>query len=257
MKIRVGQIPYLNSEPFYHGLDIPDIDLCPMPPRAMGELAKAGELEAGPFSLVHCFELDGQFEPLGEMGISVKGQVNSVILLSRAPIGELSGATIGITSETATAVNLLKVLLEQRYSLRPPEYAGLDSSYLDAFLLIGDKALARRSKVARFPYRIDLAAEWLDWQGLPFVFALWMVRRSLEPHRKQWLASTLRGRLADNLAHNLGAIAAKRRELGMTAKEVAVYLRRFRFVLDEEDWRAVEVFKKAWQSLPVTMEALA
>ena len=254
-RIKVGQIPYLNCEPFYHGLVAEEVELCPLSPRAMGELAIGGELDAGPFSLMHCFDLWDQYEPLGNMGISVKGQVKSVVLFSRLPLEELSGATIGITPETATAVNLLRLLLEQRHALQPRAYTDLDSLPLDALLLIGDKALLHRNGMPDFPYRYDLAAEWFHWQGLPFVFALWMVRRSMDSHLKEMLAAVVRKRLEDNLVHNLEAIAAKRSNLEMTAQEVASYLQTFRYLLTEEDWQAIETFKSAWLALPMPVEA--
>lgn len=255
-RIRVGQIPYLNCEPFYHGLVEEEIELCPLSPRAMGALAIVGELDAGPISLMHCFDLWDKYEPLGNMGISVKGQVKSVVLFSRLPLEELSGATIGVTPETATAVNLLRLFLEQRHALQPRAYTDLDSSPLNALLLIGDKALRHRNGMPDFPYRYDLAAEWFHWQSLPFVFALWMVRRSLAPHLKEMLAARVRERVEDNLAHNLEAIAAKRSDLEMTAQEIASYLQTFRYFLTEEDWQAIETFKSAWITLPMPAEAM-
>lgn len=43
----------------------------------------------------------------------------------------------------------------------------------DAAVIIGDKAL----KVSPEEYRMtDLAEAWIQWQGLPFVFALWACR---------------------------------------------------------------------------------
>jgi chorismate dehydratase len=254
--VKIGQIPYLNCEPFFHGLVLEGIELCPMPPSAMGPLAQAGELDAGPFSLVQCFNLEDRYETLGDMGISVKGPVRSILFYSRVPLWELSGAVVGITQESATAAQLMKVLLEQRYGARPRAYAGLEFPRLDAFLLIGDEALATHDYVKGFPYRYDLSEEWLKWKGLPFVFALWMVRRTLKADVKEMLADRLRKNLAENMGHNLKAIADKREPMGMTFEEVAGYLRAFRYVLAGEDWQAIEVFKGAWQSLPLAKEAI-
>lgn len=249
MKLRIGQIPYLNCEPFFHGLALDGVELCPMPPSAMGPLAQAGELDAAPFSLVQGFGLEGRYEPLGDMGISVKGPVRSILFYSRVPMWELSGAVVGETTESATSVQLMRVLLEQRYGARPREYAGLESPRLDAFLLIGDEALVTPDQVEGFPYRYDLAEEWLEWKGLPFVFAVWMVRRNLAAEAKEMLADGLRKNLADNMAHNLKAIADKRESMNLAFEGVAGYLRAFRFVLAEEDKEAIGVFKRAWQSL--------
>ena len=51
----------------------------------------------------------------------------------------------------------------------------------DALLLIGDEALqAKKEGVQGFPIVTDLGEEWFEWQGTPFVFARWVVRKSLK-----------------------------------------------------------------------------
>lgn len=249
MIVKVGQIPYLNCEPFFHGFVQDGVELCPMPPSAMGPLAHVDELDAGPFSLVQSFDLKDRYETLGDMGISVKGPVRSILFYSRVPLWELSGALVGVTQESATAAQLMKVLLEHRYEVRPGSYVGLEHHNLNAFLLIGDEALATHDRVEGFPYRYDLAEEWLKWKGLPFVFAMWMVRRTLDVEVKVMLADRLREKLAENMSHNLKAIADKREFMGMTYEEVADYLRAFRYVLSDEDRQAIEVFEGAWRSI--------
>jgi chorismate dehydratase len=247
--IRVGQIPYLNCEPFFYGFALHGVELCPMPPSAMGPLAQIGELDAAPFSLIQSFGLRDKYEILGDMGISVKGPVRSILFYSRVPIVELVGGQIGVTQESATAVQLMKVLLEQRYGVRPREYVGLESPHLDAFLLIGDDALVTHDRVEGFPYCYDLSDEWLDWQGLPFVFAVWMVRRDMDADMKKILADGLRNNMAENMSNNLNVIACKREPMGMPIGEVIDYLEAFRYVLSEEDWQAIEKFEGAWHAL--------
>ena len=257
MTTRVGQIPYLNCEPFYHGLALDGVELCPMPPSHMGPLAQAEELDAGPFSLVQSFDLEDRYEHLGSLGISAKGPVLSILFYSRKPMQELSRALVGATTESATAVQLMKVILEHKCGVRPREYTALDAPGLDAFLLIGDQALLTHGKVEGYPYRYDLAEEWLDWKGLPFVFAVWMARRSLDERVKSCLAEGLRSNLAANMKTNLKTIADKRSHMGMTYDEVAGYLRGLRFVLDDDDYEAIRVFKQAWCTLQSAKEVTA
>ncbi len=254
---RVGQIPYLNCEPYYHGLALEGVELCPMPPSYMGPLAQAEKLDAGPFSLVQSFDLEDRYEYLGGMGISAKGPVLSILFYSRVPMEELSGALVGTTRESATSVQLMKIILEHRCGVRPKEYTALDVPGLDAFLLIGDDALATHGRVEEYPYRYDLAEEWYDWKGLPFVFAVWMARKSLDDGVKAMLADGLSKNLAWNMANNLEAISDKRAYMGMTREEVAGYLRGLRFTLDAEDMEAIDVFRREWRSLAVLKEATA
>ncbi len=255
MTTRVGQIPYLNCEPFFHRLALEGAELCPMPPSLMGPLALRGELDAAPFSLVQSFDLRDEFESLGNMGISVIGPVKSILFYSRVPIDELSGAVVGATTQSATAVQLMKVLLEQRFDVRPREYAGLVRPDPDAFLLIGDDALVTHNRVDGYPYRYDLAEVWWEWKRLPFVFAVWMVRRGLPPAVKRSLADGLRLNLERNMAGSLDDIARKRQRMGLAAAEVVDYLRAFRYVLDNDDQRAIEEFEGAFRSLGLVKEA--
>ncbi len=252
---RVGQIPYLNCEPFYHGLALEGVELCPMPPSYMGPLAQAEKLDAGPFSLVQSFDLEDRYEYLGGMGIGAKGPVLSILLYSRVPMEELSGALVGATRESATAVQLMKSILEHRRGVRPKEYTALDVPGLDAFLLIGDDALTTHGRVEGYPYRYDLAEEWYDWKGLPFVFAVWMARKSLDDGVKALLADGLRKNLAWNLENNLKTIADKRAYMGMTYEEVAGYFSGLRLTLDAEDMEAIDVFRRECLSLAAVKEA--
>lgn len=226
-----------------------------MPPSSMGPLALRGELDAAPFSLVQSFDLREEFEVLGDMGISVIGPVRSILFFSRVPIDELTGGVVGATSQSATAVQLMKVLLEQRFGVRPREYASLDASHLDAFLLIGDDALVTHNRVEGYPYVYDLADVWWEWKRLPFVFAVWMVRQDLPLEAKESLAQGLRRSLEHNMSHSLDAIARKREPMGLTSSEVVDYLRAFRYVLDEKDYQAIMDFEGAWRSLTLAKEA--
>ncbi|MEW5767969.1 MAG: aminofutalosine synthase MqnE [bacterium] len=113
----VGKINYLNAVPFYLYLADPGFYSLPLSPRQMGELAREGIVEAGPFSLVDYFSLESEFQ-LMDFCIGAKDQARSVILFSERPIKELEGAKIGITTETTTSVQLLELLLKKRYGLQ-------------------------------------------------------------------------------------------------------------------------------------------
>lgn len=255
--IRVGQIPYLNSEPFYFGLAVSagtSVELHPLVPRVMGQLAAGGGLDAGLFSLMDSVRLGDRFEPLGDFCIACDGEVKSVLFFARRPIDEVVGATVAVTGETATSVVLLKLLLASRYGLRDVSYVDMGSGgNADGCLLIGDEALRRRHGIEGLPHRYDLAEEWSAWQGLPFVFARFMVRTSADEAEKSALREALAQRLRANLA-NLDVIGRVRRDLGMTVAEVKAYLQGFTFELGEGESRGMETFLHLSRPL-VTEEA--
>jgi chorismate dehydratase len=250
--LRVGQIPYLNLEPFFFGLLAsggPGVELHPLPPRAMGQLADQGGLDAGAFSLMDSVRLEDRFEPLGDFCLACGGEVRSVLFFARRPIEELAGATVAVTGETATSVVLLKVLLTLRHGLRDVRYVDLGGNEVpDACLLIGDEALRRRHGIEGLPHRYDLAEEWAAWQGLPFIFARWMVRSAADGDEKAALREALAQRLRANLA-SLDAIGRARRDLGMTVSEIKTYLEGFTFELGERERRGMETFLRRSRSL--------
>jgi chorismate dehydratase len=256
--LRVGQIPYLNSEPFYFGLAASAgarVELHPLAPRVMGQLAAQGGLDAGAFSLMDSVRLAGSFEPLGDFCIACDGEVQSVLFFARRPIDKMAGATVAVTGETATSVVLLKLLLSSRYGLKDVLYVDMGSGErTDGCLLIGDEALRRRHGIEGLSHRYDLAEEWSAWQGLPFVFARWMVRISADGAEKTALRDALAQRLRANLA-NLDAIGRVRRDLGMTVAEIKAYLRGFTFELGEGERRGMETFLRL--SRPLVAEEAA
>lgn len=227
--LRAARIPYLNTEPFLIGWDAEGISLRAATPRRLGEWAAAGELDAGPLSLVDLWRLEPEFEPLDDFGIAAKRAARSVLLFSRRPVAELEGASIGVTDQTSTSVRLLEVLLKFRHGVKPVLRAGFQASD-DARLLIGDDALAAGAKgLEGFPQMLDLGTEWRAWQGMPFVFARWAVRRTVPPYLKQELASQL-DRSLKLFEKRRGALASESaRRLNLPADAVRSYWRGFSY----------------------------
>ena len=54
----------------------------------------------------------------------------------------------------------------------------LEESTADAILMIGDRSMAVPD--ASFHAVVDMAEAWNVWTGLPFVFALWVVRAGVD-----------------------------------------------------------------------------
>lgn len=243
----IARIPYLNTEPFYHGFSAQGYELINLPPRELGREAARGRIAAGPMSAVDYFKLDQDFEPLGPFGIAAAGPVRSVLLLSKRPIPELNAGTIAVTTETSTSVKLLMLLLRHRYDVRPAVWRlGLEDP-ADALLVIGDEAL-RRSKDPEYPVVLDLAAAWWEWKKLPFVFALWVVRKSLPLEEKKVLSIRFEDTFYENVK-DLSAIARERApDLGMTVEDIESYLRNIRFRLGPDDWEGLAEFRRLLES---------
>ena len=242
-KTVVARVPYLNCAPFFYGLEADaSREWMDVSPRQLGEEAQAGRIMAGPMALVDFLRLQGQFERLGNLGIAVRGRCGSALLFSRKPLRQLDDTTIAVTEETSTTALLLRLILEQRYELRLKGYQRGGPDDAEAALLIGDEALKCHATNRRYPYEVDLVFEWWLWQHLPFVFAVWAVRKDCEAAEKQRLLRTFQKQLAMNLAR-LETLANERAAtLGLPADELKRYLEAFTYRLSEPEERAMKQF---------------
>lgn len=253
----IGKIPYLNSIPFYEHFEKRQFRILPVSPRRMGVLSKQGQIDAGLFSLADFLDQQDQLLPLN-YGIATRDQVQSVLLFSDHGWQDLNGKRIGITDDTATSVHLLRILLEQKYGVRAEfhrMHSGVNNmKEYDAVLLIGDEALRQRH-VGAAGYEIiyDLAREWYEWQKLPFVFAIWAVRKSLGGDRAAELESLLEASLerGEGDMDRIAAMAAGR--VGLEAEQSSEYLRGFNYRIGERELEAIRVFRSLMKQGVETM----
>ena len=248
--INVGYLPYLNVAPFYWQSDIWDVELVPSVPSEFGKLAVQGRVDAGIMSLQDFFLQENDFEPLGMYGICAPKKAQSVLLFSHKPITELDGSTIQITKETSTSVKLLELILTQKYNLQ----TNFDNSDKKedkkeiAWLLIGDNALQENKKHLT-PYVYDLGEEWTKWQKLPFVFARWVVRRSLTNRQKQRLLDCVDNSFKKSMA-NLQQVAAYRAKTSvLNTEEICSYLSNFSYVIGVQEEDGLSRFKVLLEKL--------
>ena len=150
-----------------------------------------------------------------------------------------------------TSKELLKYILREVYGVEPNfHYYSLKEGDLPAnpkaLLAIGDDALKfLHSK--RFPFVYDLAEEWFNITGLPFVFALWAVRRdSYQEKREEVLDFYERLKksreIGENSFNEICSEYSKRLKLseGLCRK----YLETLNFHLGEEELQALREFAK-------------
>ena len=249
VNIRIGYMPYLNCEPFYFGINREGFEFKTLTPSAMTQSAREGKLDVGPVPLVACFQMEDTLVPVGDFCIATVEAAHSILLFSQRPIEEMEGGTFGITDETTTSVQLLKVLLHHKYHVKPKAFTGLEDEH-DAFLLIGDNALRQRAPKPSYPYQYDLGHEWHSWTGYPFVFARWVMRRELPQETQEELHQALQKSLAHGLA-NLDVIARTRRDLDMSEEEVIQYLQALHYVIGPEETSAMNRFRELFYSLLV------
>lgn len=185
MSLTIGHIDYLNCTPIFtalqNSMDCSGYRFVRGVPSCLNRKLAEGEIDVCPSSSIEYGKYPDRYLILPELCISSIGPVKSVLLFSKVPLESLDGAVIGMTTESDTSVNLLRIILAtfQGYTNRF-ERTGLPlaealNSY-PALLLIGDLAL--RGALDRGNFHVyDLGELWYRATGLPFVFALWFVRR--------------------------------------------------------------------------------
>ena len=182
---RVGSVPYLNSVPLTRGLEE---QVTFLPPAELAELLRSDQLDAALLSITEVLFND-LYDVLDGIAVASLGEVYSVFLAHRIPLSEIT--TIHCDPASLTSVNLLKVILGER-GLRPAFVPLADydrAAEHDAVLLIGNPAIEFRRAGPEHEI-LDLGAAWHDLTGLPFVYAIWALRRGRENAR---LREQLRG----------------------------------------------------------------
>ncbi len=199
--MKIARMPYINVDPFYYTLEHAaekGAELIPGYPRQIGRLAEEQDtIDAGPISVMDFLKLQYRYEPLDRMCVAVKEKAGSVTMFSKHPIEKLDKCRIGITSQTSTSRVLLRLILEHRYGITPAEYLEQpEHGQVDAYLFIGNNALVYTYKGLKdFEYIYDLGEEWRRWTGLPFVFAVWAIRKAVPGHEKDYLTGLLKNSL--------------------------------------------------------------
>lgn len=193
-KLNVGKIPYANLFPIFHYLERngnqEKYRFIKGAPSELNRMLRKGDLDMSPSSSVEYLKNKSQYRILPYLSISSSGPINSIFLFSKFPIEKLGGKQIAVTSESDTSTALLKVILKEFLSLdckfestTTKNVNDLLSSYAAA-LHIGDTAMTEGKKLRNgmsgsIPGLniYDLGELWHEYTGLPFVYALWLIRK--------------------------------------------------------------------------------
>ena len=253
--LKVGRMPFLNSAVFYRYLPDGPWELTDMPPRAMARAVERGDLHAGPLPVAEVFWLGDALRPLGRIGVAATGPATSVLLFSRRPVEKIAGGSVGLTSDSATSVKLVRILFRDWWRIEPGDYVDTDDPN-DALVLIGDKALEARNRLSGYPYRYDLGEEWYKLTGLPFVFATWVARADAPSGLTGEFQAALEAALERGLA-GVAQIAAETPLFGQDAALAAQYVRHFTYRLGEDEYRGMSEFRDRLESLRPGLELAA
>jgi len=182
-RIKVGAVSYLNTKPLVHGFSKgqmqDQIEMVEDYPSRIATMLLNNEIDLGlvPVAIIPALS---EYHIVSDYCIGAVGEVASVCLFSDVPLEEVDEVLLDYQSRTS--VNLARILLRDYWKVRPlltnaaadfREHIGGKT----AGLVIGDRAFEQR-KVSKYKY--DLGEAWLQFTGLPFVFAAWISNKQLD-----------------------------------------------------------------------------
>ncbi|WP_353684068.1 menaquinone biosynthesis protein [Thermodesulfovibrio sp. 3907-1M] len=183
MKLKVGWIQYANVYPIFYvlekeGLITEEIHFVKGVPSQLNWALRNDLIDVSPSSSVEYLLNQELYDYVDGICISSKEYVGSVLFFSDYELKALDGKKILLTDQSATSHLLLRVILEKFLGLKPEYDISAAPFTGESFLLIGDDALRYR-KILKNKKVYDLANIWYQNTGLPFVFALWIVRKEI------------------------------------------------------------------------------
>jgi chorismate dehydratase len=184
--MRIGGVPYGVGAPLLAGLESePGVIFARAAPTELVAGLRDGSLDAALVSSVEAVRAPGYTVAPG-LGIACKREIRSVRAFRRrgTPIRR-----VGLDASSATSVALLRLLLAGAHApdttpdlvfetIAPTRAPALLPH--DLVLLIGDTGLNADAGDREV---WDLGAEWRAWTGLPFVFAVWLLRPGVDAAR--------------------------------------------------------------------------
>jgi chorismate dehydratase len=253
--VSVGRIQYINVNPIYYNFTkylFPlNTVIVSRPPAVLNQLMADNNLDISSVSSSAYIENSDKWLILPDLSISCYGKVMSVLLASQYPFQELNGRKILLTDESATASNLLKLIFAQNgvqpiYQIEKIQSPSELKNSADAGLIIGDTAL-KQDWQHHFKHVWDLCEIWNQMTGLPFVFGIWVARRSFADERPEAMAMILEAfyrSKVDGLSHISNIAVTAARKLGLPTDVCKAYYNCMTYNLGDPEHQALTIFFK-------------
>ena len=256
--LRISAISYLNTAPlmwdFEHGGAGRGFQLEYTLPSACAAALAANQADIGIIPAFAYAEIPG-LVILPNIAIASKDRVRSILLVSKKPLDDIQ--TVATDSSSRTSVALLQVLFTKFLGGRrqlTPHAPVLQPMLLenDAALLIGDAALQVPIDSGYHVY--DLAHEWHEFTGKPFVFAFWAMRFDALDRQPRGLDLAEVFQLSRNHGlqpENIATIAEEwAPKLTLSVNDIRTYLtENIHYYLDRENHAGLQLFLQYSQEI--------
>ncbi len=250
--VRIGMVHYINTAPIHEIWKQRSYDpawkLVEEHPAALNRMLAAGAIELG-FVSSHEYGIRPEkYRLLADLSISANGPVGSVFLFSRYKPEKLSGLPVLLSSQSKTSVCLVRIILEEFFSVKPLYITGdiraARQKSAEAILAIGDEALRLKIE-GSYQYCLDLGETWQIHTGLPFVFAVCAVREDFWQENRLLVANIHRELVScrDEGVAQLKAICRLAApKIPMAVDACHAYLKGIEYDLDERKLQALQQF---------------
>jgi chorismate dehydratase len=182
-KIRVSPISFLNTLPLSFGIRhsniINQIELVVDTPAQCANRLIEGSVDIGLVPVATIPSICNA-QIISDFCIGVSGAVRTVVLVSEVPVNEIN--EIILDYQSRTSVVLARILVTDFWNLNvkfrnaKPGFEFSQVKGNTAAVVIGDKVFGIEKK---YKYVLDLAVQWREYTGLPFVFACWVANCDL------------------------------------------------------------------------------
>ncbi len=239
---RLGIVSYTNVAPLHWQLSPwENAEFVRGVPTELNQKLLEGSIDLTLVSSVEFIRHRDMLKALPDFSIATLGPVQSVMLFHWEPWEKLTGKKIAVTTDSATSIELLKILLRETNTaaefvpMKPDLEEMLEKC--DAALLIGDTALeeavAKRTIYGKVPYQTDLGEAWYQLTKLPFTFAVWASRKDNEPSKE--FVDKLRRAREYGLGHLADVAEFEAARLKLPQNTIQRYLANFRYYLMPPD----------------------
>ena len=182
-KIRISAVSYTNTKPFIFGIKhseiLDEIELSLDTPTDCAQKLIDDEADIGLIPIAAVLNIPN-WHLVTNYCIGAVGAVNSVFIFSNCPVEQIQ--VLQLDPQSRSSNNLARVLLKNFWKISPrliadaPDYAQSQEEFT-GFVQIGDRTFGRK---IHHKYVYDLAEEWQNFTGLPFMFAGWVANKPID-----------------------------------------------------------------------------
>ena len=181
-KYTAAAVSYLNTKPFLYGIFNTqmeeEVEILLEIPSICAEKLKDGSVDFGLVPVAIIPELETP-HIISDYCIGTEGAVKTVAIFSDVEISRITDLYLDFHSRTS--VQLAQILLSKYWQHHPRIHAA-EEGFIEqiggttAAVVIGDRCIGLDQK---HKYYYDLGTAWLEFTGLPFVFASWVSNKPL------------------------------------------------------------------------------